>query len=78
MSEESLKITLDLKKVMQDLYKLNKKYVTLKEFSKNLGTSTRSAGKILKKLEKNGYVKRYSSSAYLILWNTSKEETNHY
>ncbi len=44
-----------------------KKYITVKEVSRLLGVSTKTAGRILSTLEKEGYVEKYSRGAYKIV-----------
>jgi len=44
-----------------------KNYITVKEVSGLLGVSTRTAGRILAILEKEGYVERYSRTAYRVV-----------
>ncbi|MGC8573050.1 MAG: hypothetical protein C0171_03210 [Caldisphaera sp.] len=72
MKKEYLKVTLNLNLIARELSSFNKKYITIKEFSKYFGTSNKTSGKILKNLEKMGYVKRYSSSAYFIIGNSAQ------
>ena len=61
------RVTVDLDLVGELLASLRGNYVTVKEISEMLAISTKSAGKLLRKLESRGYVKRYSSRAYRIL-----------
>ncbi len=46
---------------------LGRRYVTVKQVSFMLGVSTRTAGKILARLERLGYVRKYSERAYEVL-----------
>ena len=63
----AIKVTIDLELLATDLYKNNKKYITIREIARKQGVSERTAGKVLSKLEHLGYVKRYSSRAYELL-----------
>ncbi|MFP3144762.1 MAG: hypothetical protein RXQ93_07100 [Caldisphaera sp.] len=72
MKKEYLKVTLNLNLIAKELNSINKKYITIKEFSKYYGTSHKTSGKILKNLEKMGYVKRYSSTAYFIVGDSTQ------
>ena len=45
-----------------------KRYITVKEVSRMLGVSTRTAGRILAVLEREGYVERYSRGAYKVVY----------
>ncbi|MCE4623380.1 MAG: MarR family transcriptional regulator [Caldisphaeraceae archaeon] len=63
----SMKVVMKIDRVAALLYSLNKRYITLREFSDALCISTRSAGRVLKRLERRGYLRRYSSTAYFIL-----------
>ncbi|MCE4600764.1 MAG: HTH domain-containing protein [Desulfurococcales archaeon] len=64
----AIKVTIDLELLAMDLYKNNKKYITIQEIARRLGVSERTAGKVLSRLERLGFVKRYSSRAYELLF----------
>ena len=61
------RITVSLDLVGELLASLKSNYVTVKEVSEMLAISTKSAGKLLRKLERHGYVERYSTRAYRII-----------
>ncbi|MEB3778620.1 MAG: winged helix-turn-helix transcriptional regulator [Desulfurococcales archaeon] len=61
-----VKVTVDLEILGVYLTSINKKYVTLKEISRLLGVSTKTAGKIMAKLERAGVVERYSARAFML------------
>ncbi|AFZ70446.1 hypothetical protein Calag_0701 [Caldisphaera lagunensis DSM 15908] len=67
MRKSYLKVTVNLDLIAEELKRLNKRYITIKDFSRYFGISNKTSGKILKHLEKMGYVKRYSTSAYSII-----------
>ena len=63
-------------RTMIDLYSLalliastGVKYITAKDLSALLGVSTRSAGRIMAKMERMGLLKRYSNQAYMVAHN---------
>ena len=61
------RITVDLDLVGEILAGLRENYVTTREVSEMLAISTKSAGRLLRKLERHGYVERYSTRAYRIV-----------
>ncbi len=44
-----------------------KRYVSAREVSRMLGVSTRTAGRILASLEREGYISRWSRRSYKVL-----------
>ncbi len=67
MSKSYLKATINLDLIADELKRLNKRYITIKDFSRYFGMSHKTSGKILRHLEKMGYVKRFSTSTYSII-----------
>lgn len=65
--EGELKVRVKVGLVAAVLKGYGKRYVTVREVSSMLGVSTRTAGRILARLEREGYVERYSKKAYRIL-----------
>ncbi len=61
-----VRITVDISILGAYLVSTNKKYVTLKDVSRLLGVSTKTAGRILAKLEQAGLVERYSTRAFML------------
>ena len=64
---DKIKVTINLRIVGSTLTSLDKRYITISELARRMGTSTKVAGRILSKLENMGYVKRYSNRTYMIL-----------
>ncbi|MEM0340389.1 MAG: hypothetical protein QXN05_02550 [Acidilobaceae archaeon] len=62
-----MRVKLDLDQIAKEIADSKFKYVRVKDVSKMLGVSTKTAGKILVRLEREGYVKRYSIRAYKVL-----------
>ncbi len=63
---KQLSITIDLVKFGERLRK-KKNWIRVRELAEELGTSTKSAGKILAALEKLGFVERRSVGVYKVL-----------
>jgi Mn-dependent DtxR family transcriptional regulator len=63
---ERIKVSLYLERVSIALKDSGKTYVTVKHLAEILGTSTKTAGKIMSKLEALGHVEKYSRKAYRI------------
>ncbi len=61
---EKVKISVDLERLSLSLSLSGKRYISVRNMAELLGTSTKSAGKILSKLEARGYVERYSRRTY--------------
>ena len=65
-----IRVSLDLNKLAEYLaYTLsrdNRRYLTVDGLARSLGVSTRTAGRILSKLEAMGKVSRYSRRAYML------------
>ena len=62
-----LRVKLQIALVAAIIRGSGKRYVTIKDVSKMLGVSTRTAGRILARLEKEGYLERYSRTAYRVV-----------
>ncbi|MCE4603751.1 MAG: hypothetical protein F7B20_02150 [Aeropyrum sp.] len=67
MEEGELKVKMRVALVAAVLRGYGKKYVTVKEVGLLLGVSNRTAGRILARLEKEGFVYRYSRKTYRVL-----------
>ena len=65
---ERVKVTVDVEKLSLLLKESGRTYITVKGLAEILGTSTKSAGKIMSRLEALGYVERYSRRTYRISW----------
>ncbi len=61
------KVSVSLEFMMTVIRSLGKNYVTPRDVSAAMGVSTRTAGKILRALESQGLVVRYSNRAYRVL-----------
>jgi Mn-dependent DtxR family transcriptional regulator len=68
----SVKVKLSLDYVVEVLAGTGKRYVTVRDLSSLLGVSTRTAGKLMSRLESEGYVRRYSNKAYRLLATSRK------
>ncbi|MCS7107386.1 MAG: hypothetical protein NZ902_04715 [Acidilobaceae archaeon] len=62
-----MKVKVSLEEIADRLQAAGVNYVTPKRVSSMLGISTRSAGKILARLEERGALRRYSNRAYRIV-----------
>ena len=61
-------VKLDLFRLAMYLSKKRKaKYVRIRDLAEMLGVSTRSAGKLLARMEEYGLAKRYSNTVYEVL-----------
>ncbi len=56
-----------LDRVIGALAGTGKRYVTVRDLSALLGVSTKTAGRLMSRLEMEGYVRRYSNKAYKLL-----------
>jgi Mn-dependent DtxR family transcriptional regulator len=67
LSETSISVKLDVYRLAYYLSgRMKLKYVRIKDLAEMLGVSTRSAGKLLSRMEDLGLVRRYSNSVYEI------------
>lgn len=62
----TVKVKLSLDHVFEALASTGKRYVRVKDLSEILGVSTKTAGRLMARLEREGYVRRYSNRAYRI------------
>ncbi|MEB3859822.1 MAG: hypothetical protein LRS43_01275 [Desulfurococcales archaeon] len=62
-----VRASIDLRELALTISLLGARYVTVKDLSVMLGVSTRSAGKIMAKMERMGLARKYSRRAYIIL-----------
>jgi len=67
---ERIRATLDLEMLARALALTGRRYVTVKQVSGMLGVSTRTAGKIMSRLEDMGLARRYSLRAFELLPNS--------
>ena len=72
MGSERVSISLDSLVILLLAPFKGKRYITVSQVSGVLGVSTRSAGRILSKLEKAGYVRRYSTRTYEVLFRSDR------
>lgn len=63
----TVKVKLSLDHVIEALEARGKKYVTVRDLSSLLGVSTRTAGRLMARLEEEGYLRRYSNKAYKVI-----------
>jgi Mn-dependent DtxR family transcriptional regulator len=61
-----VRATIDLYSLALAIALLGVKYVTARDLSAMLGVSTRSAGRIIARMERMGLVRRYSRRAYVL------------
>ncbi len=61
-----VKVNIDIVRLVEALAGAGKRYITVDDLAHLLGVSTRSAGKILSRLEYIGAVERHSRRAYRI------------
>lgn len=61
-----MRLTVDPEAFALALLLSGRRYVRVRDVAGLLGTSTRSAGKLMARLERLGYVRRYSRRAFLI------------
>ena len=62
----SIKVKVDVALVAAVIRGSGKKYVTARQISRMLGVSTRTAGRILARLESEGYLVRWSRRSYKV------------
>lgn len=67
-----IRVTLDIRLVGEVLRSTGKRYITVKQVSRMLGVSTRTAGKIMARLEEIGYARRFSERTYELLDSSSR------
>lgn len=63
----TVKVKINMEYLVEALANTGKKYVTVKDLSTAIGVSTKTAGRLMSRLEEEGYVKRYSNKAYKLL-----------
>ncbi|MFZ8794824.1 MAG: MarR family transcriptional regulator [Acidilobaceae archaeon] len=63
----SVKVKLGLDRVVSVLASTGKRYVTAKDLSLLLGVSTKTAGRLMARLEDEGFVRRYSNRAFKLV-----------
>jgi predicted transcriptional regulator of viral defense system len=63
----SVKIKLGLDRVVSVLAGTGKRYVTVRDLSLLLGVSTKTAGRLMSRLEDEGFVRRYSNKAFKLM-----------
>ncbi|MCE4611394.1 MAG: hypothetical protein F7B17_05425 [Desulfurococcales archaeon] len=63
----SMKVKMSVALVAAVIAGTGKSYITVREASRLLGVSTKTAGKILAKLEEEGYLVRRSRRAYKVV-----------
>ncbi len=61
-----IKVSLDLERISKVLMEMEITYITVRKLADILGISTRTAGKIMSRLEALGIVERYSRRAYKV------------
>ncbi|MEN2999168.1 MAG: hypothetical protein ABDH61_01115 [Acidilobaceae archaeon] len=71
-SWESMRVKVSLEEIVDRLKVSGANYVTPRRVSNMLGISTRSAGKILARLEEEGALERYSNRAYRIVYSRGR------
>ncbi|MCE4612695.1 MAG: hypothetical protein F7C07_02540 [Desulfurococcales archaeon] len=64
-----IRIAIDLYSLALLIASTGVKYITAKDLSALLGVSTRTAGKIMAKMERMGLIKRYSNQTYMVTHN---------
>ena len=67
MREGSIRVKMNAAVLAAILAGTGKTYISVKEASKLLGVSTKSAGKILARLEEEGYLIRWSKRTYKVV-----------
>lgn len=68
-----VRVTVDPQLLAAFLAMQGKRFVAVSNVALMLGTSTKTAGKILATLEKMGYVRRYSRRVYEVLLTQGRE-----
>ena len=63
----SMRVRVTAEGLARALRALGKRYVTVRDVSRLLGVSTRTAGRLLAMMEKAGEARRYSSRAYYLV-----------
>jgi Mn-dependent DtxR family transcriptional regulator len=63
----SVKVKLGLDHVVNALVSTGKRYVTVRDLSLLLGVSTKTAGRLMARLEDEGFVRRYSNRAFKLV-----------
>jgi len=67
MVKYTVNVKIDLRLLAMRLRESGKRFIRVHEVAYELGTSTRTAGKILATLCKLGYVMKWSEGVYMIL-----------
>ena len=65
-ARRKMKLVVDLDAFAAALALSGRRYVRVRDVAGLLGVSTRSAGRLLARLEQLGYVKRYSRTAFRV------------
>ncbi|MEM0380567.1 MAG: hypothetical protein QXX35_02160 [Desulfurococcaceae archaeon] len=67
MVKHTINVTIDLRLLGMRLRDRGKKFIRVHEIAYELGTSPKTAGKILVSLAKLGYVIKWSDGVYMVL-----------
>jgi len=67
MAKYTISVTIDLRLLGMRLRESGKRFVRVHEIAYELGTSPKTAGKVLTSLAKLGYVVKWSDGVYMIV-----------
>ena len=66
-SKKTITVTIDLDLLAMRIIESKRRFIRLHELAYELGVSSRTAGKILRGLEKLGYIIRWSDGVYMVV-----------
>lgn len=69
MVRHKINVTIDLRLLALRIMDRGKRFIKVNELAYELGTSTKTAGKILVSLAKLGYVAKWSDGVYMVFNN---------
>lgn len=76
MVRHKINVTIDLRLLALRIMDRGKRFIKVNELAYELGTSTKTAGKILVSLAKLGYVAKWSDGVYMVFNNKPLIEAN--
>ncbi len=68
----TMRVVVDLELLAREMLR-NRRFVTIRDVARRLGVSEKTAGKLLARLEKLGYARRYSNRAYELVVHVIEE-----
>lgn len=61
-----MRVRVDYEALAESIMMRGRRFITVGELSRMLGISTKASGKLLRRMEERGLVRRYSVRAYIL------------